>query len=112
MNEQQALEKLEEYFKGPGYLKILDSPSPSARNRGGYLGVTMEYLEKYVVPGIEKRVLVNCINTLLENRTISNYKCYDIRELVFERCNHLLPHIEYPITLSTISRYYAHDEEE
>ena len=66
--KQEALDKLNNYFKwnGTGLLEILDTPSDTAFARGGYTGVTAQYLLTYVLLQLTVIILgdkfLKCIN--------------------------------------------------
>jgi len=87
MSKEEVLEKLNKYFKYDTncLLEILDIPSKTAAERGGYTGVTLSYLREYVVPKISLILLVECINELLRDEIISKIKCSNIDRVVIEK---------------------------
>ena len=74
--KQEALDKLNNYFKwnGTGLLEILDTPSDTAFARGGYTGVTAQYLLTYVV-NTSSELLLECINELLAEDSNKLFTC-------------------------------------
>lgn len=119
--KQEALDKLNNYFKwnGTGLLKILDTPSDTAFARGGYTGVTAQYLLTYVV-NTSNELLLECINELLAERIIATINCHNIQRQVFEMYNFpgrsRSPYIQridkYNLYNSTFPNKYISDEEE
>ena len=104
MTKEEILEKLSNYFeyKTSSLLEILDTPSEAAVRRGGYTGVTAGYLMEYVVPGIDENLFVNCINILLDNKTIFRITCNIIDRVVFEKYNSDYKHPRYNKELFSI----------
>lgn len=87
MTKEQVLEKLTNYFEYTtnSLLEILDIPSETARKRGGYTGVTAEYLMTYLCPNIDKDLFIECMNELLLDKIIARVHCSNIDRLVFEK---------------------------
>jgi hypothetical protein len=119
--KQEALDKLNNYFKwnGTGLLKILDTPSDTAFARGGYTGVTAQYLLTYVV-NTSSELLLECINELLAERIIATINCDHIERQVFEmynlpgrwRSQYIQIIDKYKLDNSTFPTKYTSDEEE
>jgi hypothetical protein len=119
--KQEALDKLNNYFKwnGTGLLEILDTPSDTAFARGGYTGVTAQYLLTYVV-NTSNELLLECINELLAERIIATLHCNNIERQVFEmynlpgryRSEYIQIIDKYELDNSTFPTKYTSDEEE
>jgi hypothetical protein len=106
MTKKTALKKLNTYFKyeTSSLLQILDIPSKAAAKRGGYTGVTAEYLLEYVVPGIDKSLFLECINELLTLKVVAYIRCNNINRIVFEKYISDYDHYR-SNTCETISNY-------
>ena len=119
--KQEVLDKLNNYFKwnGTGLLEILDTPSDTAFARGGYTGVTAQYLLTYVV-NTSSELLLECINELLAERIIATINCNNIGRQVFEmykfperwRSSFIQRIDKYDLDRSTFPIKYTSDEEE
>jgi len=87
ITKEAVLEKLKNYFKyeKSSLLEIFDTPSEAVQKRGGYTGVTIAYLQTYVVPTVEPSVLIECINELLDNKIVAKINCENINRIVIEK---------------------------
>lgn len=70
------------------YLTILDEGSDRARARGGYTGVTIEYLAKYVCNTECFREVALALVKLLDHEIINSIYCGHINNIVFESFAH------------------------
>lgn len=87
ITKKKVLKKLIDYFKyeTSSLLEILDIPSEAAQERGGYTGVTIAYIQDYVVPNAEPSILIECINELLDDNFVAKIFCENIRRIVIEK---------------------------
>ena len=99
MTKEEVLKKLNTYFeyKTDSLLEILDTPSKTAAERGGYTGVTAGYLMKYVVPNINQALFIECIYELIESGVVATIYCGNIGKIVFEKYKSDYQHIRHPI---------------
>lgn len=99
--KEEVLERLKEYFKyvDSDLLEILDTPSKTAEERGGYTGVTIAYLQTYVVPNAEPSILIECINELLDDKIVARIMCENIHRIVIEK--HKSDHFHYRDSVDT-----------
>jgi hypothetical protein len=88
MTKRDLKRKLLKYFKyeDSSLLEILDEGSEKANDRGGYTGVTIEYIVNYILKNkIKKKVLYNTLKKLIINKYIHILSCGDINKNVFEK---------------------------
>ena len=83
-------QKIDRYINSEDsyYLKILDEGSARAFARGGYTGVTIEYLAKYVCNTECFREVALALVKLLDHEIINSIHCGQINNVVFEPFKH------------------------
>lgn len=121
-NKNKVTNALIDYFdyEESSLLTILDEEvaNPDALERGGYTGVTMGYLFKYVIPGCTEQLFIEVVNELIQRKIMAYIPCSDINKIVFEKYitdnDHyrgaLFDKVTYKRTSE--SNYYIYDEEE
>jgi len=121
-NKDKVTNALIDYFEyeESSLLPILDKEvaNPDALERGGYTGVTMGYLFKYVIPGCTEELFIEVVNELIQRKIMAYIPCKDINKVVFEKYitdrghyrGALFEKLSYERTSK--SDYYIYDEEE
>lgn len=93
MNIEVILEKLERFFVENAQgddklLEIFDEPSLTAKQRGGYTGVTIPYIKKYILEeDVSDISLFFALGVLVEQEKIFMIYCGNVNNLVVENYN-------------------------
>ena len=102
MELDQAKEIIMDYFdydkNNSSLLEILDEGSIDAKARGGYTGVTLNYVWKHILKEkISKRYTLDLLTDLIRNQDITSIFCGNIRNYVFEKYHSDYDHSRYNI---------------